>query len=293
MSCIEQRLPQTKRILCRVLEGSPRQLGQAHGVLVRQVYGSARRALKSSDYWRYCRRPFPVSLLDQLHNYHLAQRLRRSLGRKARAAEYIAGMRAEPGVSAGMIYFLLLSEVLGADRSRIAQGLGCSGIILGGEGEPLIGKNFDYQYPLAPYQALLVRKEKERLPYAAFTPILMPFGGQLCMNCRGLTISYNYAYSRKKNCPGGLPASYLVHEMSGSCADANEAVELARGRGYTIGNGASLAVVDPHRRVARVREPGASRHMTRAPFSGAEADPRLRKQTSTSPLGPWTHCGTP
>jgi Acyl-coenzyme A:6-aminopenicillanic acid acyl-transferase len=231
------------------MEGSPRQLGEQYGALIVGVYERARRAVSSSKYWRYARRPWPFRLLDVPRNLRLLRGLRRSLGRAAGAAEYIAGICSVPGIGVGMLEFLVLSEVLGADRSRIAQGLGCSGVMLGGDSEGLVGKNFDYQYPLAPFQAILVRKEIGRLPYVAFAPLVMPFGGQLCMNCRGLTVSYNYAYSREGNYPGGLPASYLIHELCGNCGDADEAVAMAVGRGYTIGNGASLAIADGCRRL--------------------------------------------
>lgn len=226
-----------------LFEGSSFELGTQHAALVLAKYDEVRRALYSSVYWRRTRRTLPIQILQTLQSYGLVRSLQSSVERVRPAAEYLDGMLSYPGMTRHMLYFLLLTEVLGADRSRIAQG--CSGIGCWSGQRLLVGKNFDYQYPLAPYQGLLVRKETSRYRYVAFSPLLMPFGGQLCMNEHGLTISYNYAYSRRGTHPGGLPASYLVHEMCRGCRNTDEAVSLAQNRDYPIGNGASLAVADP------------------------------------------------
>ena len=248
MTSQDMKPPTTKRVTCALLQGQSRQMGETHGALVADVFANARRDMMASSYWHDSQRSFPANLLDLVRALRLTRWLRKSLKLQPGATEYISGMRSQPKISAGTIYFLLLSEVLGADRSRIAHGLGCSGVMVEVGGDPLIGKNFDYQYALSPYQGVLVRKETNRRPYVAFTPILMPFGGQLCMNDRGLTVSYNYSYSRGGSCLGGLPASYLVHDICSRCENADDAVELVQNREYTIGNGASLAVADHSRR---------------------------------------------
>ncbi len=226
-----------------VFEGSSFEIGRQHAAIVVEKYQQARQTLESSPYWRRLKnKSWLRRMLQKLQSYYLLRSLQKQLDCIQPLTDYLNGMLSVPEITPSIYYFLLLSEVLGADRTGVIQG--CSGVgCLSGE-SPLLGKNFDYQYPLAPYQGAIVRQETCQSRYVAFAPMLMPFGGQFCVNEHGLAVSYNYVYYRKGNHPGGLPASYLVHDLCRSCQSAEEAVLLAKQRNYSIGNGASLAVAD-------------------------------------------------
>ncbi len=225
-----------------VFEGSSFEIGRQHALMVVEKYEQARQTLENSPYWQRLKKPWPWKILQKLQGYYLITLLQKQLDRVRPASDYLNGMLSVPEMKPSIYYFLLLSEVLGADRTRVVQG--CCGVGCKSGESRLLGKNFDYQYPLAPYQGAIVRQEKSQFRYVAFSPVLMPFGGQFCVNEHGLAVSYNYAYYRKGNHPGGLPASYLVHDLCRSCQSAEEAVLRAKQRNYPIGNGASLAVVD-------------------------------------------------
>ena len=225
-----------------VFEGSSFEIGQQHALMVVEKYQQARQTLDNSPYWQRLKRSWPRRMLQKLQGYYLVQMLQKQLDRTQPATDYLKGMLSIPEMKPSIYYFLLLSEVLGADRTGVIQG--CSGVSCWSGKSLLLGKNFDYQYPLAPFQGVIIRRETSQYSYIAFAPMLMPFGGQFCVNEHGLAVSYNYGYYRKGNHPGGLPASYLVHELCRSCKSSEEAIELARKRNYPIGNGASLAVVD-------------------------------------------------
>ncbi|MDJ0799929.1 MAG: C45 family autoproteolytic acyltransferase/hydrolase [Calothrix sp. MO_167.B12] len=226
-----------------VFEGSSFEIGQQHAAIVVEKYQQARQTLENSPYWqRLKNKSWLRRMLQKLQSYYLLRSLEKQLHSIQPATDYLNGMLSVPEITPSIYYFLLLSEILGADRTGVIQG--CSGVgCLSGQ-SPLLGKNFDYQYPLVPYQGAIVRQEKSQYRYVAFAPILMPFGGQFCVNEHGLAVSYNYVYYCKGNHPGGLPASYLVHDLCRTCHSAEEAVSLAQQRNYSIGNGASLAVVD-------------------------------------------------
>lgn len=225
-----------------VFEGSSFEIGRQHAAIVVEKYQQVRQTLENSFYWQRLQRSCLRQMLQKLQSYYLLRSLEKQLDRIQPAIDYLNGMRSVGEMTQSIYYFLLLSEVLGADRTGVSQG--CSSVGCWSGESLLLGKNFDYQYPLAPYQGAIVRQETSQSRYVAFAPILMPFGGQLCVNEHGLAVSYNYAYYRKGNHRGGLPASYLVHDLCRSCQNAEEAVALAQERTYPIGNGASLAVVD-------------------------------------------------
>ncbi|MDC0831705.1 C45 family autoproteolytic acyltransferase/hydrolase [Geitlerinema sp. CS-897] len=225
-----------------VFEGSSFEIGQQHALMVVEKYPQARQTLENSPYWQRLKRSWPQQMLKKIQSYFLIRALQKQLDRIQPATDYLNGMLSVSEMTQSIYYFLLLSEILGADRTGVIQG--CSGVGCRSEQSRLLGKNFDYQYPLAPYQGAIVRRETSQFNYIGFAPILMPFGGQFCINEHGLAVSYNYTYYRKGSHAGGLPASYLVHDMCRSCHSAEEAVLLARQRNYAIGNGASLAVAD-------------------------------------------------
>lgn len=227
-------------------QGSSFEIGQQHGAIVVEKYHEARKTLNASPYWQRLKRAWPRQMLQKLQAYYLMRSLQKQIDDTQPAIEYLKGMLSVEEMTTSIYYFLLLSEVLGADRTGVIQG--CSGVSCQSGQSLLLGKNFDYQYPLAPYQGAIVRQEASQSHYIAFAPMLMPFGGQFCVNEHGLAVSYNYAYYRKGNHSGGLPGSYLVHDICRGCQSAEEAVSLAQQRNYPIGNGVSLAVVDTNNR---------------------------------------------
>lgn len=225
-----------------IFEGSSYEIGQQHAAILVEKYQEARQALENSPYRQRLKRSWFIQKIQKLQSYFLTRSLQNQLDQIPAATDYLNGMLSLPEVTRNMYYFLLLSEVIGADRTGVIQG--CSGVGFLGENSTLLGKNFDYQYPLASYQGAIIRQETSHSSYIAFAPVLMPFGGQFCVNEHRLAVSYNYAYYRKGFHLGGLPASYLVHDICRSCHNAEEAISFVKQRSYPIGNGASLAIVD-------------------------------------------------
>lgn len=224
--------------------GTDEEMGLAHGRMLAGVLAPLRRALAESEYWRALRPGWLRRLGLLWCRLGHARALNRALATHPRATAYLQGASRSGGVSRRALTELLLLEILASDRSRVVRGMGCSSFVAECGGRAVIGKNLDYQYPVRPYQGILVKRPNTGLAYVALCPVVMLFGGHVCMNEAGLLVSYNYAYSRRGVYRGGLPVSVLVHEVITSCDCGEAARRFIEKRPYAVGNGASLLIHD-------------------------------------------------
>jgi predicted choloylglycine hydrolase len=227
-----------------ILEGNSYQNGQQHGELIAGKYKTVFDALFSSEYWQLIKKKFPANIPANVYNLRLIFAIKKKIKSVPQVEAYLNGILKAPGMSKMKLYTLLLNEVLAGDRRQVVSPFGCSTVVTRLDNGMVIGKNFDFQYPLAPYQGLIVRKQAGSLAFAGFSPLLMPLGGQLGINEAGLVISYNYSYANEGLYSNGIPASFVVHQLLSQCKTCREADKLLKEKSFRVNNGCLLGIAD-------------------------------------------------
>jgi hypothetical protein len=140
----------------------------------------------------------------------------------------------------------------------------CTAIAVTGErsadGEPVIGKNFDY--PDVGRDLYLVRRSRPGGLAASVDVSKAPLSGSHeGVNAYGLAVAYNYGYFRGRG-QARVTISNLVQELLELCHEVGDAIEYLRGRPRT--GGALLMLADQSGAVAAV-EMSADRLAVRRP----------------------------
>lgn len=188
-----------------------------------------------------------LPLLSRISKFHLKKTMEQYLPEEL---EQLQGLSKGAGCSEKILFLQQAIEILGAYPVYKA---GCSSIgidsTLSECGAIILGKNFDYLPFLNTFQILRECYPTER--YASIELTMAPMvGSHAGMNEHGLTILYNYAFSKDKR-QRGVPLSMLIHHFLQTCPTVKhvlnkiENIPHASGGILLMGdNESNLAVVE-------------------------------------------------
>jgi hypothetical protein len=139
-------------------------------------------------------------------------------------AERIEGLAAGAQCTFKHIVLQNLIEILGAYPLHTG---GCSALVLKSgmfeSGEPVLAKNFDFMPFLKDFQILRASHPEQGFSSIELT-VTSLVGCHDGMNQAGLTILYNYAYTRDKKL-SGLPVSMLVQALLQTCENVEHVID--------------------------------------------------------------------
>lgn len=232
-----------------VLEGSPEEIGLAHGRLLRREIDFLVRQMKYHIFRR-------VGLVKGAGLYLAARTLSVILSRHTPPSfrEELKGLSIGSGATyTDLLMMNTLDDLLNILRRLAprAPKLGCSSFVLLGErcrnGTMLHGRNLDYHFrgtPLDDHGAVarllversvvFVYRPKDRF---GFVSIGWPglAGVTTAINEKGLSLGNLTSYVRE-NTPTGTPSSFLYRRLMEEAATLTEAGSLLRSSRRTIGN---------------------------------------------------------
>lgn len=223
-----------------VFKGDMKTIGQQHGKLLLEYYDPILFALNEKETTVYTRKTF----FSKLYNLFFVFLLQKNIAKFPLAKEYIDGLLSVSAMTPIKLFGLLIAEVFGSDKTKIANMGGCSGFSIKLDAEMLVGKNFDFNLAMSSFQGLLIRRQRGYLSYGSFAPLLMPIAGHFVINEEGLILSYNYAYSKHGIYLDGVPISIIIHEIVSQCCNVNEAISFLRKRKIQTCNGGGIMMVD-------------------------------------------------
>jgi predicted choloylglycine hydrolase len=227
-----------------LFKGNAKEIGCQHGKLITNYYHEALHALYNSEYWKSTKKSLFNKIKKIITNLKLLNQIKKEIQNRKIFTPYMNGIKNAPGIKAMQLNVILLNEIIAGDRrGNVGAAFGCSGIAqkVNNRGY-IIGKNFDFQYPLTPYQVMIVKNQTDFYSYASFSPLFMVLGGQLCINNKGLVVSYNYCYSRHGFSYKGVPLSFIVHHILSTCENCEEALHLLKKANFFVNNGGSLLI---------------------------------------------------
>jgi hypothetical protein len=255
-------------------EGTPRAMGIAQGMAVRQLVARVPHILKELEAFRMSK-PWwlPSGVFRRVAGRKARQMLEPVLGEHFDdARERLHGIADGAGTRVDELYLLNALEPLMCSVEEYTVTPppgGCSAVAVRGSmtksGEPIIAHNFDYLPLIQPFYFLRDSRPSGSLRSLDFT--VAPMCGAVDgINESGLCISYNYAYATDNQRPSGS-ISMAISEALEQCTTVTEAAEWIDSR-PRWGSGV-LMLADAESDIASL-EVSAERTKLRRPESGAD-----------------------
>lgn len=258
-----------------VCPGSPREMGLAQGAGLRHKIAASRKALFELEAFRQAQpRWLPYAgfrwLAERKAGRHMAGALAKE---HSEMHQRLVGVAEGAGVQPNSLYLLnVLESLLSTVEGRyVRPGLGaCSAVAVRGRrsatGEPVIARNFDYLPLVQPFYVLRDSRPRPGLRSLDFT--IAPLAGAVDgMNERGLTITYNYAFTIDQR-TAFTPVTMAIAEALGRSSTVSEAADLITARARW--GGAILMLADAAGDIASL-ELSNSRSRLRRPPAGHDA----------------------
>ena len=272
------------RVLCA---GTPREMGRAQGVGVRESIREASVLLRSLEAFRL-RQPgwLPYPAYGRLAEWKARRFLARALRDRPGMRERLAGLADGAGVRPGTIsLFNAMEPLLSAVGGCTACPGACSAVAVRGKrsaiGEPIVARNFDYLPLVQPLYMIRECRPDGRLRSLEFTtaPLVGAVDG---VNEAGLCVAYDYAFATDEPAVPSPPISMAIAEALGECRTTAEAAE--RIAATPRWGGGLLMLCDAGGDVASL-ELSSTRSRLRRPRAGEDAlfhtnaysDPHMRE----------------
>jgi hypothetical protein len=214
----------------------------------------------------------PYPLFFRIAAQHARDLLQSSVSRfYPDIATRIEAMAAAAGVSVSSLYLFhgLEAMLTSFDETTPATALaGCSAVALAPHrvafGKCIMHHNFDNVPLAAPTLALRERREKGKYRSIEFS--IAPLGGAVDgMNERGLSIAYNFAWTKKPGAPAP-PVSMAISSALDCCATVSEAVRFICSRPRC--GGSMLMLADATGDIGRLELTGGRAMFARPRSSG-------------------------
>ncbi len=220
-----------------IVAGDPFAMGHAQGEALRQQNRACHECLSRLEAFRNLQ-PWwlPYSLFRRLSEKKAERFLDSALSRDyPEMRQRLDGLIAGSAMQAGGLHLLnalepALSSVGGYTTAPL--GAACSALAVRGRrsatNAAMIGRNFDYLPLFQPFYT--VRRTQPATGYRSLDFIVSPLAGAVDgINERGLSITYNYAYTTD-SFGTAAPISMLISETLQKCATVAEAVKWISAR---------------------------------------------------------------
>ena len=214
-----------------VCSGTPFEMGLAQGSALKTKIHAARDVLAKLEAFRL-KQPWwlPFSCYLWLSERRATRFLELPVNRDyPEMKDRLLGIAQGAGVSPGRIHLFnalepLLSSIGGSTTCPGA----CSAVAVRGSrsvtGEPMLARNFDYLPLIQPYY--VVRESRPNKGFRALEFTTVPLAGAVDgMNEKGLTITYDYAFTTDRPPVPSGPISMAISEALQNCSSVAEAAE--------------------------------------------------------------------